>query len=249
MHGREICDLLSVTEGFRATRANHPFESRQLRRASDAAAAERGNVLSFRSGWGGPERVSRRGAERPEFDYRSTAETKEATIVQIAAHSPSDNSNAAITAPGLISRRPKAGFPSGRTLGRSSAQCAPPNRTLPPSISPTSNVRSFSLMRSPCVNPELAGVKRASWLAPAWRVRPDSRSPRRWSLYNPAGTDARLTSPALKAQRATGLLRRLPLHDPTQHQQHPGGPRTVAKPGKKRCRFGGTSPTPLPIWA
>ena len=35
-----------------------------------------------------PDRVSRRGAERSEFDYRSTAEAKEATTVQIAAHSP-----------------------------------------------------------------------------------------------------------------------------------------------------------------
>ena len=61
----------------------------------------------------------RRGTERKAIKFRLSEQsrTKEATTVQITAHSASDNSNTAITTPGLISRGPRAGFPSDWTVG------------------------------------------------------------------------------------------------------------------------------------
>jgi len=76
-------------------------------------------------------------AREREDGYPNGPEAKEVTAAQIAAHSPSDKSNTAITDPRLLSCRLWAGFPSGWTVGRSSAGYEPPNRTLLSSISPT----------------------------------------------------------------------------------------------------------------
>jgi hypothetical protein len=98
--------------------------------------------------------------------YPNKAEAKEVTAAQIAAHSPNDKNNTAITDPSLPSRRLWAGFPSGRTVGRSSAGYAPANRTLLPSISPNPRSAAHFLY---WVRDALTLILPASKKRPGWR--------------------------------------------------------------------------------
>jgi len=96
--------------------------------------------------------------------YPNRAEAKEVTAAQIPAHNPSDKSNTAITDPSLLSRRLRPRVPSGRTVGRSSVGCAPPNRTLLPTIS--SNPEYAPVFFNPIATFTL--ILRASKKRPSW---------------------------------------------------------------------------------
>jgi hypothetical protein len=107
-------------------------------------------------------------------------------------------------------------------------------------------------MRSRCVNPELAGVKGASWLALAWQVRPDCLSPSaRSSINPPVRLRLHWPSPVDAQDRHSldfaGILGRRLQHDPPQRPQ-----RLRWRNGAERRRegaapdLGGTSPAPLP---
>jgi hypothetical protein len=89
------------------------------------------------------DRISRHRADRSEYDYRSTTKVDKTITSQIAAHNQSDQSTTKIQDPKLTSDRLRAGFPSGRTVGQSSAGYAPPTKLCYPAFPPNSNVRPF----------------------------------------------------------------------------------------------------------
>ena len=123
---------------------------------SGAAAAERKVGTRF---WSSQprNRISRHRADRSEYDYRSTTEVDKTITSQIVAHNQSYKSTTKIQDPKLTSDRLRAGFPSGRTVGRSSGGTRPQKNSVTQHFPRTPMCAPFLF-----VDRELGASKRAS---------------------------------------------------------------------------------------